>query len=75
VNLSKRFLSAVKVICGRTGADGDGDGEYDYEEEEETRLMFGSYVGEESSFHWTPTYIQEFREELEKCVSQKSFVP
>jgi phosphatidylinositol 4-kinase type 2 len=70
VNLSKRFLSAIKVICGRTG--GENDGEYDYEEEEEEEAaqdMYGSFIGSDSTFHWTPTYIQEFREELEKYVS------
>ena len=65
-NISKRFLSAVKVICGKTGGDGDGEYDYEDEEEEEQNLLGHRYTAGDDSFHWTPTYLQEFREELEK---------
>ena len=64
--MSKRFLTAIKVICGKTGSQSADDG-YDQEDDEDDQ---GMYAPTESSpgqtFHWTPLHLQEFREELEK---------
>lgn len=60
---SKKFFSALKIVCGKTG-------EEDLEEEdpEEERALFD--VTEESDsgrpFYWSRALQQSFREELEK---------
>ncbi|KAJ7072333.1 phosphatidylinositol 3 and 4-kinase-domain-containing protein [Mycena amicta] len=65
--VSKRFLSAFKVICGRTGeADDDVYDEVDYEEE---RVLYDATETTDSRpFYWSQTLQESFREELEKLV-------
>ncbi|KAG7449538.1 uncharacterized protein BT62DRAFT_928253 [Guyanagaster necrorhizus] len=62
-SLSKRLLSAVKVICGKTG-----DPEDVYEDYEEDRLFDATETDPQTPFYWTPALQQSFREELEKLV-------
>jgi phosphatidylinositol 4-kinase type 2 len=62
-NLTKRFLGAVKVICGRTGAEGyDDDADIEYE-----RVLYDASEGDHNRpFYWSAALQQSFREELEK---------
>ncbi|KAK0226072.1 phosphatidylinositol 3 and 4-kinase-domain-containing protein [Armillaria fumosa] len=62
-SVSKRLLSAVKVICGKTG-----DPEDVYEDYEEERLFDATESDPQTPFYWTPSLQQSFREELEKLV-------
>lgn len=60
---TKKCLSALKVICGRTGVDGADD-----EDPEEERALFDT-TGEDATsrtFYWSRALQQNFREELEK---------
>jgi phosphatidylinositol 4-kinase type 2 len=65
-NITKRFLSAMKIICGKTG-DEDQD-MYDDADQEDDRVLFDvTDVGESGApFYWTQVLQQSFREELEK---------
>ena len=60
---TKKFFSALKIICGKTGAE-----ELEEEDPEEERVLFD--VTEESDsgrpFYWSRALQQSFREELEK---------
>lgn len=60
---TKRFLSALKIVCGKTGNE-----ELEEEDPEEERALFD--VTEESDsgrpFYWSRALQQSFREELEK---------
>ncbi|TRM69794.1 phosphatidylinositol 3 and 4-kinase-domain-containing protein [Schizophyllum amplum] len=61
---TKRFLSAVKIVCGRTGEEQDLD-----DDEEEDRLLFdGPDDGVDRPFYWSQALQQSFRAELEKLV-------
>ncbi|KAI9509402.1 phosphatidylinositol 3 and 4-kinase-domain-containing protein [Russula earlei] len=62
-NVTKRFLGAIKVICGRTGAEGyDDEADMEYE-----RVFFDvSQGGYNQPFYWSAALQQSFREELEK---------
>lgn len=64
-NFTKRFLGAIKVICGRTGTEGyDDEAEMEYE-----RALFDASEGGHSGnqpFYWSADLQQSFREELEK---------
>ncbi|KAG1752928.1 phosphatidylinositol 3 and 4-kinase-domain-containing protein [Suillus lakei] len=62
---TKRFLSALKIICGRTG-----DEDVDDEDPEEERALFDVTEDNESGrpFYWSRALQQSFREELEKLV-------
>ncbi|KAK0504617.1 phosphatidylinositol 3 and 4-kinase-domain-containing protein [Armillaria luteobubalina] len=62
-SVSKRLLSAIKVICGKTG-----DPEDVYEDYEEERLFDATEADPQTPFYWTPSLQQSFREELEKLV-------
>lgn len=62
-SVSKRLLSAIKVICGKTG-----DPEDVYEDYEEERLFDATEADPQTPFYWTPSLQQSFREELEKSV-------
>ncbi|KAF8629679.1 hypothetical protein AX17_005615 [Amanita inopinata Kibby_2008] len=65
-NFSKRFLSTLKIICGRTG---DADDLYDDGDYEDERVLFDASEGEtQRPFYWSPVLQQNFREELEKLV-------
>lgn len=61
----KKFLGALKVVCGKTGAEED----YDDEDDADRSMLYDrteSRSGE--PFYWTPALQDNFREELEKCV-------
>ncbi|KAG1777738.1 phosphatidylinositol 3 and 4-kinase-domain-containing protein [Suillus placidus] len=62
---TKRFLSALKIICGRTG-----DEDIDDDDPEEERALFDVTEDNESGrpFYWSRALQQSFREELEKLV-------
>ncbi|KAI0277425.1 hypothetical protein BGY98DRAFT_1089954 [Russula aff. rugulosa BPL654] len=62
-NLTKRFLGAIKVICGRTGAESyDDEADMEYE-----RALFdASEGGHNQPFYWSADLQRSFREELEK---------
>ena len=62
-NLTKRFLGAIKVICGRTGSESyDDEADMEYE-----RALFdASEGGHNQPFYWSADLQQSFREELEK---------
>ncbi|KAK0485950.1 phosphatidylinositol 3 and 4-kinase-domain-containing protein [Armillaria novae-zelandiae] len=62
-SFSKRLLSAVKVICGKTG-----DPEDVYEDYEEERLFDATEADPQTPFYWTPSLQHSFREELEKML-------
>lgn len=61
----KRFLSALKVLCGKTG---DEDEYFDPEDADEERALFDVNDGDGSNypFYWSTVLQQSFREELEK---------
>ncbi|KAF7376140.1 hypothetical protein MSAN_00028900 [Mycena sanguinolenta] len=63
--VSKRLMSALKIVCGRTG-DPDEDDEADYEEEH--ALFDATEAGDSRPFYWSQALQQSFREELEKLV-------
>ena len=66
-SLYKKFGGAVKVVCGRTGAEDDM---YDEDDDADSRMLYDrseSRSGE--PFYWTPALQDNFREELEKCVA------
>ncbi|KAL0574956.1 Phosphatidylinositol 4-kinase LSB6 [Marasmius crinis-equi] len=63
-SVSKRFLGAMKVICGRTG-----DNEDVYDDYEDERLFDATEATNgQGAFYWSATLQQSFREELEKLV-------
>ncbi|KAI0051900.1 hypothetical protein FA95DRAFT_1484684 [Auriscalpium vulgare] len=66
-NLTKRFLGAVKVVCGRTGAEEDV---YDEAEAEDERVLYDATESHDTTrpFYWSAPLQQSFREELEKLV-------
>ncbi|KAJ7462299.1 phosphatidylinositol 3 and 4-kinase-domain-containing protein [Mycena galericulata] len=66
--VSKRFLGALKIVCGRTGeADEDIYDETDYEDEH--TLFDATETGDPNRpFYWSQALQQSFREELEKLV-------
>ncbi len=65
--LHKRFLTALKVMCGKTG---DEDDLYDEDDEEERAALFDPRHGDSDyssqRFYWSGVLQQSFREELEK---------
>ncbi|KAF9268865.1 hypothetical protein L218DRAFT_918023 [Marasmius fiardii PR-910] len=63
-SVSKRFLSAMKVICGKTGDNEDIDEDY----EEERLFDATESTNSQGIFYWSPALQQSFREELEKLV-------
>ncbi|THH04986.1 hypothetical protein EW146_g10024 [Bondarzewia mesenterica] len=65
-NFTKRFLGALKIVCGKTGAEDDM---YDDDVEDE-RVLFDATESNNSDrpFYWSPALQQSFREELEKLV-------
>ncbi|KAL4074043.1 hypothetical protein J3A83DRAFT_4357909 [Scleroderma citrinum] len=60
---TKRCLSALKVICGRTGVNG-----IDEEDPEEERTLFDGDDITCGTFYWSRALQQNFREELEKSL-------
>lgn len=66
-SFSKRFLGALKVICGRTGDTEDVYDEVDYEEEQ---VLYDATeeADIQRPFYWSQSLQQSFRDELEKFV-------
>ncbi|KAI0066107.1 hypothetical protein BV25DRAFT_1797123 [Artomyces pyxidatus] len=66
-NFTKRFLGAVKIVCGRTGAEEDV---YDEADAEDERVLFDATESHNTTrpFYWSSALQQSFREELEKLV-------
>lgn len=64
-NVSKRFLGALKIVCGKTGDTEDAYDDADYEDE---RVLYDATEegGVHRPFYWSQTLQQSFREELEK---------
>ncbi|KAF8210266.1 phosphatidylinositol 3 and 4-kinase-domain-containing protein [Mycena galopus ATCC 62051] len=63
--VTKRMLSALKIVCGRTG-EVEEDDEADYEEE---HVLFDvTETSDSRPFYWSQALQQSFREELEKLV-------
>jgi phosphatidylinositol 4-kinase type 2 len=58
---TKRFMSALKVVCGRTG---DFDDIYDDDDDEQ--MYHGAELEDGSPFYWSAPVRASFREELEK---------
>ncbi|KIJ39911.1 hypothetical protein M422DRAFT_32512 [Sphaerobolus stellatus SS14] len=61
---SKRFLTAMQVLCGRTG-------EEELDDEDDDERIYGrdpSMDNGPERFHWTKHLQNEFRDELEKLV-------
>lgn len=63
-SFTKRMMSGINVLCGRTG-----DIEDDFDEYDEERLFDAteSTIGQRD-FYWSPALQRSFREELEKLV-------
>ena len=63
--LYKRFLSAIKVVCGKTGDEDENNDLYDFDEE---RMLYDVSEDDGTShpFYWSTVLQQSFREELEK---------
>ena len=63
--MSKRFLGAMKVVCGRTGDIDDLSDDADYEDE---RMLYDATEASDVQrpFYWSQQLQQSFREELEK---------
>jgi phosphatidylinositol 4-kinase type 2 len=61
---TKRFLSALKVVCGKTGE----EDLYDDADQEDDQVLFDASEESESQrpFYWSQALQQSFREELEK---------
>ncbi|TFY82528.1 hypothetical protein EWM64_g1486 [Hericium alpestre] len=65
-NVTKRFLGALKVVCGKTGAEDEG---YDEGDAEDERVLYDATESDSRRpFYWSSTLQQSFREELEKLV-------
>ena len=62
---TKRCLSALKIVCGRTGEE-----DVDEEDPDEERTLFDASEENESGrpFYWSRALQKSFREELEKYV-------
>lgn len=64
--VSKRFLGALKIVCGRTGeADEEIYDDTDYDDEQ---ILFDATETADPNrpFYWSSPLQQSFREELEK---------
>ena len=59
----KKFLGALKVVCGKTGVEEDF---YDDDDDVDRRLYDSSESRTGEPFYWTPALQDNFREELEK---------
>ncbi|KAI6113239.1 phosphatidylinositol 3 and 4-kinase-domain-containing protein [Pisolithus croceorrhizus] len=60
---TKKCLSALKIICGKTG-----DDETDEVDPEEEHMLFDAGEDDDRTFHWSRVLQQDFRDELEKLV-------
>lgn len=62
--ISKKFLTALKIVCGRTGEEEEM---YDEDDMEDERVLFDATESRSGQpFYWTPALQDNFREELEK---------
>lgn len=62
--VSKKFLTTMKIICGKTGEDEDM---FDEEDREDERVLFDVTESHtDTPFYWSPALQDNFREELEK---------
>lgn len=66
-SISKRFMSALKVICGKTGPSEDVYDDTDYEEDQ-ALYDATEHSGVHRPFYWSQNLQDNFREELEKLV-------
>jgi len=62
---AKKFMSAMKVVCGRTGQEEDL---FDDEVDEQALLFDPDDNDSGRPFYWTRQLQQSFREELEKYI-------
>lgn len=64
-NFTKKFMTTMKVVCGRTGEDEDM---FDDEDREDERVLFDVSEHNQSTtpFYWSAALQDNFREELEK---------
>ncbi len=60
----KKFLGALKVVCGKTGAEED----YDDDDDADRSMLYDRMESRSGQFYWTPALQDNFREELEKYV-------
>jgi phosphatidylinositol 4-kinase type 2 len=62
--IAKRFLSALKVVCGRTGDEDLND----EDDEDDDRALYDASEEPDTQrpFYWNQALQQSFREELEK---------
>lgn len=59
-------MSAVNVVCGKTGAEEEV---YDDDDENDDRILYDASEDRSGQpFYWTPGLQDSFREELEKYV-------
>lgn len=64
---TKKFMSALKTVCGKTGAEEEI---FDDDDREVESVLFDATEnrGGQQPFHWTQALQDNFREELEKLV-------
>ena len=64
-NFSKKFMSTLKIACGKTG---DEEDMYDDEDREDERVLFDVSENNQTEvpFYWSSALQDGFREELEK---------
>jgi len=62
---TKRFLSALKVVCGKTGEEEEL---YDDADQEDEQVLFDATEESDTQrpFYWSQALQESFREELEK---------
>ncbi|KAH9895131.1 phosphatidylinositol 3 and 4-kinase-domain-containing protein [Cubamyces lactineus] len=64
--LYKKVMSAVSVVCGKTGAEEEL---YDDDDHDDDRVLYDASEDRSGQpFYWTPALQDNFREELEKLV-------
>ncbi|KAJ3484716.1 hypothetical protein NLI96_g5455 [Meripilus lineatus] len=62
----KKFMSTMKIVCGKTGVEEEV---YDEEDREDERVLFDVTESHtDTPFYWSPALQDNFREELEKLV-------
>ncbi|OBZ68177.1 Phosphatidylinositol 4-kinase lsb6 [Grifola frondosa] len=62
----KKFLSTLKIVCGKTGEE---EYMYDEDDREDERVLFDASESRSGDpFYWSPALQDNFREELEKLV-------
>ncbi|KAJ7084380.1 phosphatidylinositol 3 and 4-kinase-domain-containing protein, partial [Mycena belliarum] len=72
--VSKRFLSALKIVCGRTGeAEEEIYDDADYEDES---VLYDATEARDTNrpFYWSQALQESFREELEKWLTKPDYL-